>query len=156
MCRKGQGVCCNRSRKGCNPVYKKNGHICRGLCYNDDRWRSRYAARTMEHGLRRIYGTVAGTPPGRNRRWHHSKKRSVECGGSVPDDMSVIVTEISDDLRTPEIERIEQNVKKVYDTINQYCVEHELLTNGDGIVIGLSGRGWIRYACCAGISGTKK
>jgi tRNA(Ile)-lysidine synthase len=30
-------------------------------------------------------------------------------------------------------------VKKVYDTINQYCVEHELLTNGDGIVIGLSG-----------------
>ena len=30
-------------------------------------------------------------------------------------------------------------MKKVYDTINQYCVEHELLTNGDGIVIGLSG-----------------
>ena len=30
-------------------------------------------------------------------------------------------------------------MKKVYDTINQYCVEHELLTNGDGIVIVLSG-----------------
>lgn len=30
-------------------------------------------------------------------------------------------------------------MKKVYDTINQYCVEHDLLMNGDGIVIGLSG-----------------
>ena len=30
-------------------------------------------------------------------------------------------------------------MKKVYGTINQYCVEHELLANGDGIVIGLSG-----------------
>lgn len=30
-------------------------------------------------------------------------------------------------------------MKKVYDTINKYCVEHGLLAQGDGIVIGLSG-----------------
>lgn len=96
MCRRPGAA--DRSRKGCNPVYKKNGHICRGLCYNDDRWRSRYAAR---YGTRagRIYGTVAGTPP-EEIADALLEEAICECGGSVPDDMSVIVTEISDNLRT--------------------------------------------------------
>lgn len=78
--------------------YTRKGHICRGLCYNDDRWRSRYAA-GMEHGLAGFMEQWQGRHP-EEIADALLEEAICECGGSVPDDMSVIVTEISDNLRT--------------------------------------------------------
>ena len=53
----------------------------------------------MEHGLAGFMEQWQGRPP-EEIADALLEEAICECGGSVPDDMSVIVTEISDNLRT--------------------------------------------------------